>query len=182
MNVGGVPRSRAATIAGVRVVVITGPPGAGKSSVATELHDALGDRGVPNALVEVDELERCYPPVPLEHVVRHLRELAESYVAHGCEVLFVTATLEDDAYAARLLAALPGRDRVVIRLEADPDTLEARIRAREPAGWSGLEELVASARHLAATMSTLRGVDLVASTQDAPADLVASRCMTAVLG
>jgi broad-specificity NMP kinase len=163
----------------MRVVVITGPPGAGKSAVATALHDALGDRGVTNALVEVDELERAYPPVPLAHVVHHLRALAGSYRALHYDVLLVTATLEDDAYAARVLSALPAADRHVVRLEAAPDTLEARIRAREPAGWSGLDALVASARRLAASMPALGGVDVVLSTEGTTVGAVAAACAVA---
>jgi Mrp family chromosome partitioning ATPase len=164
----------------VRVVVITGPPGAGKSSVATALHDALGDRGVANALIEVDELERSYPPVPLDHVVEHVRVLADSYRSLPRDLLLVTATLEDDMYAARLLAALPSGDRFVVRLEATPATLQARIRDREPAGWSGLDQLLASAARLAATMPRLYGVDLVLSTEGTSAEAVAERCLPVV--
>lgn len=44
-------------------LVITGPPGAGKSEVAAALHDSLGEAGEDVAMIEADELERSYPPI-----------------------------------------------------------------------------------------------------------------------
>ena len=62
----------------VFALVITGPPGAGKSEVAAALHDSLGDAGGDAALVEVDELGRSYPPIERERSLAHLRMLAGS--------------------------------------------------------------------------------------------------------
>jgi len=59
-------------------VVITGPPGAGKSEVASYLHDILGDEGLDAALIECDALERSYPALARERSVAHLRMLASS--------------------------------------------------------------------------------------------------------
>lgn len=53
----------------------------------------------------------------------------------------------------------------MVRLEARPDTLASRIVEREPEGWSGLVELLAHSRRLAATMPALDGVQLVLSTE-----------------
>ena len=156
-------------------VAITGPPGAGKSSAATLVHDALGDAGVANALLELDELDRAYPPVGFDRQHAHAAALAASYRAAGHELLIVTATLEDDAWTAALRTALGAEELLLVRLEAAPATLERRIRAREPAGWSGLEQLVASARALAGRMEALAGVDLVLSTEDAEPAAVAAR-------
>ena len=86
-------------------LVVTGPPGSGKSAVAGALHDALGDEGVRAAFIEVDELERSYPPIGRERALRHLALLCDSYRAAGFELLLVTATAEDDAYLADTLAA-----------------------------------------------------------------------------
>jgi len=157
------------------VILVTGPPGAGKSSVATALHDALGDAGRRNALIEVDELERCYPPLDQERVLAHVAMLCSSFRAGGHDLLIVTATIEHDRYGERLLQATGAGRRLVVRLEARTSTLESRIRAREPASWSGLEALVVSARRLAGGMTALRDVDLVLSTEGDDADAVATR-------
>ena len=157
------------------VVVLTGPPGAGKSSVATALHDALGDAGESTALIEVDELERCYPPLDEERVLTHVAMLCASFRAGGYGLLLLTATVEEDGYGERLLQAADPGQRLVVRLEAQPSTLERRVRAREPASWSGLEALVESSRRLAVSMSALRDVDLVLSTEGRPAETVAAR-------
>lgn len=156
-------------------VIITGPPGAGKSSAATEFHDGLGDEGIANALVEIDELERSYPPVGRERALNNLARLCASHRELEPEILTVTATVEDDDYMHALFAALGTDDRFVVRLEAGTGTLEQRIRQREPEGWSGLEELVESSSELAKTMTDLTEVDLVLNTEDLPVEEVVAR-------
>ena len=165
---------------GVFALVLTGPPGAGKSSVLGRLHDRLGDAGIATALVELDELERCYPPLPVERTIAHLAMLSESFAGAGYELLLVTATVEDDAYGAAVLEAIGADQHMVVRLEAEPATLAERIVAREPASWSGLAQLVDSARRLAGSMPALAGVDLVLSTEGQDPDRVAAKLEAAL--
>ena len=168
------------TLALMFAVVITGPPGAGKSAVATAVHDLLGDAGVANALMEVDELERCYPPRDEARVLENLATICASYRDTGYELLFVTATIEADAYRERLLAAVGATAHLLIRVEADPGTLERRIREREPVEWSGTDGLVAAAIRLAAEMPSLGGVDLVLSTEQQPPAVLAAQIRDAI--
>jgi predicted kinase len=156
-------------------VLVTGPPGAGKSEVASSLHDSLGEGGVDAAMIEVDALERSYPPIDRERSIRHLEMLADSYREVGSELLIVTATIEDDDYMAAAVAAIGADEMFTVRLEADPETLRERILAREPPGWEGLPELLNASRSLAASMPALAGVDLVLSTEGEQPAAVAER-------
>ena len=163
-------------------VLVTGPPGAGKSEVASSLHDSLGESGVDAAMIEVDALERSYPPIDRGRSIRHLEMLARSYDELGSGTLIVTATAEDDEYMQAALAAIGADETFIVRLEADPETLRDRILAREPPGWEGLPELLNASRSLAASMPDLAGVDLVLSTEGEQPAAVAERIEAAIGG
>jgi adenylylsulfate kinase-like enzyme len=45
----------------VPTLLITGPGGVGKTTVAHEISRQLEARGVPHAMVDADELDRIYP-------------------------------------------------------------------------------------------------------------------------
>ena len=147
-------------------LVITGPPGSGKSEVAASLHDSLGDAGIDAALVEVDALERSHPPIDRERAFAHLKMIGSSYREIGTDLFLITATLTDDGYREGTLRAAGTDEHYLVRLEADPETLRERLLAREPPGWGGLPELLNSSRELAASMPGLEGVDLVLSTEN----------------
>ncbi len=159
----------------VQAIVITGPPGAGKSEVAASLHDSLGESGADAALIEVDEMGRSHPPLERTRSVGHLRMLADSYREFGCSILIVTATIEDDSHRLAILAATGADEHLLVRLEADPVTLRDRILAREPAGWQGLPDLLNASRQLAEAMPALPGVDLVLGTEGVRPAEVAGR-------
>jgi Ni2+-binding GTPase involved in maturation of urease and hydrogenase len=44
-------------------VVVIGPPGSGKTSVLTALHDVLADSDVAHAVVEVEAIAWAHPPI-----------------------------------------------------------------------------------------------------------------------
>jgi hypothetical protein len=163
----------------VFAVLLTGPPGAGKTSVLTALHDALSDDDVAHAAIEVEMLVWEHPGPSEEERLGRVRAACAQYRDAGHRVLLVAETLETDDDAARLLAAVGADAHVLVRLEARPATLAERIVAREPAGWSGLAQLVDHARELATTIRALQGVDLVLSTEGERAEAVAERIRAA---
>jgi KAP family P-loop domain len=163
----------------VFAVVVTGPPGAGKSSVLTALVDALSDDDVAHAAVEVEALVWTHPALTDEQWVQQLRSACELFRSAGHRLLLVAQTLETDADLAELEDAI-GADAVfLVRLEARPGTLAERLVAREPASWSGLPALVAHTRALAASMPALSGVGLVLSTEGQRPEDVAARIRAA---
>lgn len=145
-------------------MIVTGPPGSGKSSVAGLAHDTLGEAGVANALIEADHVRRAYPPLAPDVVRGHIRALLHSYAATGHDLVFVTETTETAADLRALTAALAPAETAVVRLDAEPATVEARVLEREPETWSGRAALARHARGLAVSMRALPDADLVLET------------------
>jgi adenylate kinase family enzyme len=163
----------------VFAVVITGPPGAGKSAVLTALVDALTDDDIAHAAVEVETLVWTHPALTDEQQARHLQLNCELYRQDGHDLLVLAQTLETDADVAELLAAVGADGVFTVRLEAEPRTLVERITEREPVAWSGLTDLVEHTQELAVTMPALARVDLVLSTEGERPEDVAARIRAA---
>jgi adenylate kinase family enzyme len=146
-------------------LVITGPPGAGKSSVAEALSDLLVGDDVGHALIETEALTATHPPLDDERWFEHVRAACALHRQDGCELLLVVATVESASDLRALLDAVGADEHAVVRLEAAPATLKARIIAREPDGWSGLDALVAASERLAQVIAGLPGIALSLSTE-----------------
>ena len=164
--------------ASVFAVVLTGPPGAGKTSVLTALVDALSDDDIAHAAVEVEALVWTHPALTGEQWARHVRAACELHREAGHRLLLVAQTLETDADVTELLAAAGADEVLLVRLEARA-TLTRRIVEREPPTWSGLADLVEHAQELAASMPGLSGVDLILSTEGERAEDVAAHIRAA---
>jgi dephospho-CoA kinase len=159
----------------VFAVVLTGPPGAGKSSVLTALADALSDDDIPHAAVEAEALVWTHPALSDEQWSRHVQAVCRLHRDAGHELLLIAQTLETDEDTTQLQQAVGADEYLLVRLEALPATLVERIIEREPESWSGVPELVAHAQQLAASMPALRGIDLVVSTEHQRPEAVAQR-------
>jgi hypothetical protein len=164
----------------VFALLITGPPGAGKSAVLATLVDALCENDVRHARIEVETLAATHPEATESDRLRHLRAICSLYREDGHRLLLLTEAVQDDAYLTRLLEATSANEKFVVRLEAPPATLACRIVAREPPGLPGLDDFIEHAQDLALRMLALTRVDLVLSTEgrhagDVAADIQAAR-------
>jgi hypothetical protein len=101
--------------------------------------------------------------------------IRDEYAAASLQLLVCGATVPSQPYLERLLAVIAADEHLVVRLEAEPETLQRRIVDREPPEWSGLPRLVAAAREIAAVSQSLERVDLVLSTEGEDAPAVADR-------
>ena len=87
-------------------VVITGPPGAGKTSVLTALADALSDDDVPHAVVEAEALRWAHPGLTDEQEMRHVKAVCALYREAGHALMLIGQTIETDDNLAQLVDAV----------------------------------------------------------------------------
>lgn len=170
---------RTAILAGVNALVITGPPGSGKSKTLEALSDLLHDRDVAHACLEVDALSWAHPPISAEAGARHVAALSSLYRDEGYDLLLVAGPLASPGRRAALVDAVGADELFVVRLDASEETLRARIVAREPAGWSQLGRLLERAsemRPVMASVSADLALDTARLDPGAAALEIAERC------
>src|SRR5712692_3952615 len=118
----------------VRVIVISGSMGSGKTTVLGEASDILSARGVIHAAIDLDAIGSALLPDALSSDVmyRNLASVWVNFAAVGVNRLLLAEAVENRDELARLRRAIPGAEFVVCRLMADLETMQQRIRLREP--------------------------------------------------
>jgi gluconate kinase len=127
------------TVPAVPVLVISGAVGAGKSTVAAEAASLLRAAAVAHALVDLAQIECCWPvpdddPWNERLIHKNLASIWPNFAAAGAGRLILCRVLESMSLLGRIRAAVPGAEITVVRLRVPLDELHARIRRREAAG------------------------------------------------
>ena len=147
-------------------VVVTGPPGSGKTVTLTALSNAMVKDRVAHAAVDVDEVAWAYPYPDLAQRCEHLRVWSAAHRKAGYETLLVAEVIESPAHLDDVLAALGAHDHLLVRLDAALDTLRQRIIAREPPDWAGLDYLLDETPKLQVALIRLDGVHTVVDSEE----------------
>jgi hypothetical protein len=165
--------------ASVPVLLITGPVGVGKSTIAAEAARQLREADTPHALVDLDRVEECWP-VPaddpwnerLSH--RNLACMWANFRDAGADRLLLVRVLEARSLLRQVTEAVPGAEITVVRLRAPLAVLHARIRSREASDPSWF---LGAATHTAEVLEQARVEDHLVDNEDRPAAEVAEEVL-----
>ena len=121
----------------VPTLLITGPAGVGKTTVAFEVAEVLKTAGVSHALVDADELDRIHPAPPGDPhktalTARNLGAVWENLRAAGAaRLILVMVATSLDYELPWIRAAVPDAAVTVVGLRASEKVLMERVRRRE---------------------------------------------------
>ena len=162
-------------------IVITGAPGAGKSSVAEAFTTLLDNDGIEHGAIESEQLAWGTPWLEEAQANEQLATVLRLQRGYGRRLFVVVATCEAQADLDALVAAVGASRTLVVALHAPGDVCAARVLAREPVRWAARESLADHARELAGVIPALPGIDLVLSTDGRSEEAVAAELLDAAV-
>lgn len=164
----------------VPVLLVSGPVGAGKTTIADQIGTLLRDANLPHAIVDLAVIGQCWPP-PADDpwnerlIHRNLAAMWQQFRDAGARRLVLCRVLEDRTLLRHVRAAVPGADITVVHLHVPLPTLHARLRRRE-AGRDPTWYLDA-ATHLSQSMRPEEVADHVVDNDGRPAWDVAAEIL-----
>jgi len=118
----------------IRLLIITGTMGTGKTTVLLEASDILTAAGIVHAAIDLDTLNISHlPDVTADELMfRNLASVWSNYQAAGIRRLLLAYAVENAADLKRIRALIPDAQIVICRLLARMAIAEGRVRTREP--------------------------------------------------
>jgi len=158
-------------VVNIPFLLLSGPPGVGKTTVSWEIFDQLVQEGHCPALVDIDLLGASWP-VPADDPynerlkARNMRAMWSNFYAAGARCLISAGVVESRAQLAPYQSAIPEAVIILCRLQAGADVLGARIAARGRERGAGIEKLKERANYLSAQLARTDGADIVIDTDN----------------
>ncbi len=164
-------------------LLISGPPGVGKTTVSWEIFDQLIDEGYRPALADVDLLGAAWPAPeddPYNERLRaaNLQAVWRNFHAAGARCLVAATVVESQANLDRYRTAIPDARATLCRLHASGAELANRIVRRGRERGDGIDKLTKRALYLAEELARNDIADVVVDTTDLDIPDVARRIRT----
>jgi hypothetical protein len=108
--------------------------GSGKTTVLGEASDVLSARQIAHATIDLDAIGTVLvaDAVARDLVSRNLEAIYANVLGAGVTRILLAEAVEDRDGLTRLRRAMPGAEIVVCRLTATVETMQRRLRTREP--------------------------------------------------
>lgn len=117
-------------------LLLTGPVGAGKTTLAVEIGEILRDAGQAHAVIELDWLAWCEPPAGSPEtrrqlVVENLAATLRNYEAADIRRFVLAGSIVSGEHLAAIRSTLDGIPLEVIRISVPADVLVMRTEKRD---------------------------------------------------
>jgi hypothetical protein len=118
----------------VNVIVLSGSMGCGKTTVLGEASDILFEKRAPHAVLDLDAIGTVLLPedAAQDLGLRNLDAIYRNFLDAGISRILLAEAIETRDELERLRETLAGAQVVVCRLTATLETMERRLRLREP--------------------------------------------------
>jgi DNA polymerase III delta prime subunit len=155
----------------VPILVLSGPPAVGKTTVSWEIFDQLVDDGHQPALVDLDLLGACWPvpdddPYNERLKALNLTSVWQNFQRAGAGCLIAAGVIENRESLAMYGAAIPGAVMALCRLTAGGDELRSRIVCRGRERGDGIDKLHRRAIRLSHELEQNDCADFCIDTED----------------
>lgn len=162
-------------------LVISGPPGVGKSTVGWRVFDLCTDAGDDPALVDLDMMGAAWPapdddPHQSRLKAKNLAAVWGNYQAVGSRRLIMEGVVESPT-DQNLLSSAVGASVIVCTLVASVDALESRIRGRGRDHGADLEKLIGRAGDLSTRLTRSGVVGFLIQTDGRTIDEIAGEAL-----
>lgn len=155
----------------IQLLILSGPPGVGKTTVSWEIFDQLIADGFAPALVDLDLLGASWP-VPADDPYNdrlktlNLRTTWRNFHAAGARCLIAAGVVESRPTLGLYSGAVPAARTTLCRLHAGNTELAARIAGRGRERGSGVDRMTNRAAELSAQLAAAGIDDIVVDTNN----------------
>ena len=120
----------------IPILLITGPVGVGKSTVALEISEILNKKDISHAMIDIDYLRYAFPrpkddPYAIEVGYKNLADVVKNFLDFGVTRLIIPTILEEKEDIERIKQIIPNASVIVVRLRGALSTIENNLKQRE---------------------------------------------------